>query len=151
MSIETKNRNIAKLYNSVHRACFVCGELNNRGLQCAFYYDKDEEVAFSQFRLDDWTQGYEGIPHGGIVSAIFDCAMGNCLFAKNLTAVTAELNVRFKEALEMNRKAIVRAWVKNSSNGLYILDAEIVQNEQVKAFATGKFVDKPGLRNSLDK
>jgi len=150
MSIETKNRDVTRIDNSVHRNCFVCGKFNHQGLQLEFYYDKDEEVAFSQFRLDDWTQGYKGIPHGGIVSAIFDCAMGNCLFSQGLSGVTAELKVRFKKTIDLHKKAVVKAWIKNSSNGLYILDAEIVQDEQVKAFAVGKFVDKPELRNKQD-
>jgi len=45
----------------------------------------------------------------------------NCLFAQDITAVTAELKIRFRHALELEKHAIVRAWVKNNSNTLYIL------------------------------
>jgi acyl-CoA thioesterase FadM len=77
--------------------------------------------------------------------------MGNCLFAQGLTGVTAELNVRFKQTIEPDKETTVKAWVKNSSNALYILESEIVQGNRVRAFAVGKFVDKPEFRNSQDK
>jgi acyl-CoA thioesterase FadM len=71
--------------------------------------------------------------------------MDNCLFAQDMTAVTAELKVRFRHALELEKHAIVKAWIKTNSNTLYILEAEIVQDGQIKASTTGKFVSKPDL------
>lgn len=144
------DKNIIKIKNPSHRNCFVCSKSNPRGLGLDFYYDKDEKFSFSRFRLEGWSQGYEGMPHGGIISAIFDGAMGNCLFAQGLTGVTAELNVRFKQTIEPDKETTVKAWVKNSSNALYILESEIVQDSRVRAIAVGKFVDKPEFRNSQD-
>jgi acyl-CoA thioesterase FadM len=71
--------------------------------------------------------------------------MGNCLFAQDVAAVTVELKIRFRHGLELEKHAIVKAWVKTNSNTLYILQAEIVQDGQIKASATGKFVSKPDL------
>jgi acyl-coenzyme A thioesterase PaaI-like protein len=150
VTTKTQNQNISKLRNSVHQNCFVCSQSNHRGLQLDFHYDENDKCVFSEFQLDGWSQGYKGIPHGGIISAIFDGAMGNCLFAQDVTAVTAELKIRFKQALELEKKAIIKAWVKNSSNTLYILEAEIVQDGQIKASATGKFVSKPDPADRQD-
>jgi acyl-coenzyme A thioesterase PaaI-like protein len=145
VTIKTQSQNISKLCNSVHQNCFVCSKSNHRGLQLDFHYDENDTCVFSEFQLDEWSQGYKGIPHGGIISAVFDGAMGNCLFAQDVTAVTAELKIRFRHALELEKYAIVKAWIKSNSNTLYILEAEIVQGGQIKASATGKFVSKPDL------
>jgi len=142
---KVKNYNISKIRNSAHQNCFVCSKSNLRGLQLDFHYDPNSNCVFSEFQLTDWSQGYNGIPHGGIISAIFDGAMGNCLFAQDVTAVTAELKIRFKHALELEKHAIVKAWIKNNSSTLYIMEAEIVQDRQIKASAIGKFVRKSDL------
>jgi acyl-coenzyme A thioesterase PaaI-like protein len=145
VTIKNRDSNLAKFHDSVHQNCFVCSKSNPCGLHLDFYYDRNSDCVFSEFKLDGWSQGYNGIPHGGIISAIFDGAMGNCLFAQDVTAVTAELKIRFKQTLELEKHAIVRAWIKNNSNTLYVLEAEIVQDGQIKACASGKFVSKPDL------
>jgi hypothetical protein len=142
VTIKIQDFNLAKFHGSVHQNCFVCGKSNNCGLHLNFHYDEYSDCVFPEFRLDSRLQGYNEVPHGG---AIFDGAMGNCLFAQNVTAVTTELKIRFKKIHELEKDAIVRAWIKNNSNTLYILEAEIVQDGQIKAFATGKFVNKPDL------
>ncbi|MCK4818476.1 hypothetical protein KA005_22090 [bacterium] len=150
MTTKTQYPHLVRLRDLVHHNCYVCSKYNPRGLQLDFRYDKNDKCALSEFQLDGWSQGYEGIPHGGIISAIFDGTMGNCLFAHDLTGVTAELNIRFKHPLEQNKKATAKAWIKNYSDQLYILEAEIIQNGQVKAYATGKFVNKPDLADKQD-
>jgi hypothetical protein len=41
--------------------------------------------------------------------------------------------------------ATVRAWIDETSPPLYHLNAELVQNGQVKATGRGLFLDQPGL------
>jgi hypothetical protein len=118
VTIKTQDFNLAKFRASVHQNCFVCSKSDHRGLQLDFHYNENDKCVFSEFQLDGWSQGYKGIPHGGIISAVFDGAMGNCLFAQDVTAVAAELKIRFKQALELEKKAIIKARVKNSSNTL---------------------------------
>jgi acyl-coenzyme A thioesterase PaaI-like protein len=143
VTIKTQDINLAKFHDTVHQNCFVCSKSNDCGLHLDFHYDEHSNCVFSEFQLDGWSQGYNGVPHGGITSAIFDGAMGNCLFAQDVTAVTAELKIRFKHTLELEKDAIVKAWIKNISNTLYVLEAEMVQDEKIKASAMGKFVNKP--------
>ncbi|KPJ68311.1 MAG: hypothetical protein AMJ43_00565 [Coxiella sp. DG_40] len=91
-----------------------------------------------------------GVPHGGFISAVFDGAMGNCLFAQGCTPVTAELNIRFRHPIAMHQTTTVSARIISSSNSVYVLEAEINQNGQIKATAEGKFVDRPDLMNKKD-
>ena len=51
----------------------------------------------ASFDCGESFDGYGGMLHGGVVSAIADGAMTNSLFAYGIAAVTAELNVRFRQ------------------------------------------------------
>jgi acyl-coenzyme A thioesterase PaaI-like protein len=83
--------------------------------------------------------------HGGIISSILDGAMTHCLFAHGRTAVTAQLSTRFRHPVVTQEPATVSARIERSSHPLYILEARIVQARQIKATATGKFLDQPQL------
>jgi acyl-coenzyme A thioesterase PaaI-like protein len=86
-------------------------------------------------------QGYPGLLHGGIVCSLLDGAMTNWLYAHGQRGVTGELKVRFQDPVTTGHKAIVRAWIDYSSPPLHVLKAELIQDEQVKANATGKFME----------
>jgi len=118
-------------------------------LQLKFNLCENGSVA-TGFQLDESLEGYPGIPHGGVISLIFDGAMGNCLFAQGCTPVTAELNIRFRHPIVMHKSTTVSARIVRSSNSLYVLEAEIIQNGQIKATAEGKFVDHPDLANGKE-
>lgn len=87
-------------------------------------------------------QGYEGLLHGGIVSSLLDGAMTNCLFAHGIAAVTAEMTVRFRHPLVIDVPLIVRGYIARSQTPLHIVEARIIQDEQVKAKAVGKFMER---------
>jgi uncharacterized protein (TIGR00369 family) len=85
-------------------------------------------------------EGYNDFLHGGVISALLDGAMTNCMFAHGYAALTAELNVRFHHPVLIGAPATVRAWIKKDLYPLFIVEAEVVQNQQVKATAAGKFM-----------
>lgn len=51
--------------------CFVCGRSNPVGLYMSFYDDGENEV-FSEYRVPSHYQGYPGIVHGGVLTAMMD-------------------------------------------------------------------------------
>ena len=65
--------------------------------------------------------------------------------SKREIAVTGELNVRFVRPVITNRTATVRAWIDKSSPPYHVLKAHMIQGQQVKAWAIGKFVNQPHL------
>ena len=87
-----------------------------------------------------------GSTFGGRIMQWMDIAAG---IAANRhcghTAVTAELNVRFCYPIVVGTIAEVRARVARSSSRLYVLEGEVVQDGQVKAIASGKFIRQPQL------
>jgi acyl-coenzyme A thioesterase PaaI-like protein len=106
-----------------------------------FYVTADGGVEAS-FNCGKIFQGYPDVLHGGVISALLDGAMTNCLFAKNVVAVTAELVVRYRHPTVTDVSATVRAWVASEQSPLFEMAAELVQNGQVKATAKAKFLDK---------
>jgi uncharacterized protein (TIGR00369 family) len=121
-----------------HPRCMVCGDANARGLRLDFTAAADGSVS-AVFRCEDSFEGYAGIVHGGVVSSLLDGAMTNCLFARGIMAVTAELTVRFQRLLRVGKPARVRAWITRSSPHLHFLAAEITQSGSVAATARAKF------------
>ena len=125
-----------------HPNCFVCSEANRQGLHLEFILAEDDSVSAS-FCSKNGFEGYPGILHGGIISSIVDGAMINWLFAHEVVAVTAELNVRFRSPVAIGRMATVRAKILRSDSPLYVVEAKITQDGKVKIAATGKFLEKP--------
>jgi len=149
MATEVKKNKLTNIRKRLHPNCIVCSRSNTRGLQLDFDLCEDGSV-MSDFELDETLEGYPGVPHGGVISSVFDGAMGNCLFAQGCTPVTVQLNIRFRHPIAMHKTATVGARILRSSNSLYVLEAEISQNGQIKATAEGKFVDHPNLTGKKD-
>ena len=122
-----------------HAKCIICGSDNASGLKLNFKSCKNGCIE-AVFSLDERYEGYKGMLHGGIVAAILDGAMTNCMFAHGFKAVTAEMNVRFLGPVHAGKQGTVTAWIERSSSMLHILKAQIRQNQEIKAHAKGKFM-----------
>ena len=125
----------------VHTDCVVCGSANKRGLRLEFRTCEDGSVQ-ARFECERAYEGYANVLHGGVVSTLLDGAMTNCLFAHGHHGVTAELSVRFRRPVRTGLPATVRAWIERLSPRLHVLRAELVQNEEPKATARGKFMER---------
>jgi acyl-coenzyme A thioesterase PaaI-like protein len=125
----------------VHRGCVVCGGANERGLRLSYSPGEGGGVQ-AELDCDDSLEGYGGRLHGGVIAAALDGAMTHCLFTLGRTAVTAELNVRFKHPVATGRPATVRARLERDLAPLYLLQAELVQDGIVKAAASAKFLEE---------
>ncbi len=143
MPATTDQRHAAyrQLRSQSHPGCVVCCPSNGQGLGLEFRIAHDGAVEAS-FACEKVFQGYPDVLHGGVVSMLLDGAMTNCLFSQNIIAMTADLNVRFRQPVATKAPALVRAWITSSENPIYQLTAELVQNNEVRATATGKFLDR---------
>jgi len=130
-----------KVAHDAHPHCIACGSDNQLGLKLRFTAAADGSVE-ATWGGNSAFEGYPGMLHGGLISMLLDGAMTNCLFAHGQQGMTGELNVRFRHPVAADRATKVRAWIDRSLPPLYILKAELVQDEAVKARATGKFVDR---------
>ena len=124
-----------------HPQCVVCGRVHESGLGLCFSVRDDGSVE-ARFDCKAVYQGYEGVLHGGIASALLDGAMTNCLFAHSVVAVTVELTMHFRHPVEVGRPLIAQARVLRLQKPLYLVEAALIQNGQVKATAIGKFMER---------
>ena len=143
MSVTTEpaQQVLERTQRAEHPFCIVCGRANGCGLGLRFSLRDDGGVE-ACFQCKAHFQGYEGLLHGGVTSSLMDGAMTNCLFAHGVAAVTAEITVRFRHPISLHADLVVRAHITRSQAPLHIVEAEIVQDGQVKAKATGKFMER---------
>jgi uncharacterized protein (TIGR00369 family) len=127
-----------------HPNCVVCGAANGRGLRLEFHASGDGSVE-ARFDCQKAYEGYMDVLHGGVVAALLDGAMTNCLFAHGHPGLTAEITVRFRHAVYTGAPATVRAWIERCAPPLHVLTAEVSQDGQLKATARGKFLEQARL------
>jgi acyl-coenzyme A thioesterase PaaI-like protein len=98
-----------------HR-CFVCGKDNPDGLHLEFEPEGASGVR-TAFVIPERFQGFAGIAHGGILTAILDECMVNTVWLRGGTAVTARLEVRLRRPVGVGERVTFRAEVvRESSN-----------------------------------
>ncbi len=141
MTIECAQVGLRRTRERAHSHCVICGHANSLGLRLDFSASDDGYVE-ARFDCGRPFEGYSGIVHGGVIASLLDGAMTNCMFARGIPALTAELTVRYRHPLVVGTSAVVRAWVERSMPPLHVLKAEIVQGGQVKATASGKFMEQ---------
>ncbi len=78
-------------------ACFVCGPANPAGLQVAFRLEGD--VCRAEFTPGPEHMGYDNVTHGGILFALLDDVMANCLWLQGTACFTGRAEVRYRHQL----------------------------------------------------
>jgi acyl-coenzyme A thioesterase PaaI-like protein len=119
----------------------LCGTLNPRSLNLSFRVEENGTVR-TRFKAHAELQGYDDILHGGAIASLLDAAMTHCLFHRGVQAVTGDLHVRFLQPVPCHVSLEIRAQMLYSYPPLYRLKAEIVLDEQVMAWAKGKFMER---------
>ena len=121
-----------------HSSCFICGK---NGLGLNFKIKENGGVAAYVANLQD-LQGYNDILHGGIVTSLLDAAMVNCVVAHNITAYTAEIQVRFRFPVVVDLPLVIYGDIAKHSKNLYHMTSELHQNSIIMAWAKAKFIRK---------
>ncbi len=105
--------------------CWICGEKNPGGLQLKFDLDRGAKTIQTSFIPPETYQGYDGIVHGGILSALLDEAMAKLAFELGYNSVTAKLNVRFKNPARVREKLEIRGQIAQANRRLVLAKATI--------------------------
>ena len=114
--------------------CFACGKENPCGLRLQFSVEGERYIA--RHTVPAEYQSYSGIVHGGIVSTMLDEAMGGYLYAKGYKAVTARLNIRYREATPIGKPLKIAGWI-TAQRGKFIDMAAAVSLEDGTVTAEG--------------
>lgn len=133
--------------------CYVCGTKNASGLAVHFEIDKEARSIRARFTPSDIHQGFEGIVHGGILSALLDEAMAKLAFSLDIPAITAEITVKFKAPSAPGEELMITGRLTRETKRLVQAEAKIERGPVVIAEATGKFLkisSKFGVQSKIE-
>ncbi|GLI38943.1 PaaI family thioesterase [Geobacter hydrogenophilus] len=77
--------------------CFICGSNNPIGLHAVFTADPEKGRAETRVSIPEHFQGWQGIVHGGILSALLDEICAQACMARGLQVVTSEMRLRYRK------------------------------------------------------
>ena len=99
-----------------------------------------------QFVCTEEHQGYDDMVHGGIIAAIIDASMTQCLMGHGIAAYTVNLSITYLEPISIGIQTILETRITASRRSMiYNLECEIRQNRWLKVQANSRFfkVRKP--------
>jgi acyl-coenzyme A thioesterase PaaI-like protein len=130
---------LAGLREHLHPDCFACGTGRNPSLQLRCHVQDDGSVS-ATFEPAIWMQGYADRMQGGLVTTLLDSAMTQCLFACGIEAVTATLEMRFREPAPLIGQYLVTAVLHSDRHGIYEVHSELRHAGRRIATGVGLFV-----------
>jgi uncharacterized protein (TIGR00369 family) len=132
--------------------CFACGQLNPGGLRLDFEVSRDRAEA--RYTALQRHQGYDGLLHGGVVTALLDEAMGWAIFHQGIWGVTAKISVAFQRPVPTGEDLRVVGEIARDRGRLIETrgSVERAQDGAVLAEAEGTFLRMPeGRRRDLEQ
>ncbi len=103
-------------FDRENNPCYGCGPDNPIGLKLKF---RDEDgKAKAEFTPSVHHQGWQGVIHGGLICALLDEAMGYVTFFRDLRAVTAKMELRFRHPVKVGQRLLLSAEILNHRRNL---------------------------------
>ncbi len=103
--------------------CYACGKKNEKGLHLEFSFFEQEKRIETTFLPSNHYQGWKGVVHGGIMATVLDEAMAKLVHRLGYHAVTASLDVRYKDVAKTREPFTVSAEVTKHSKRLIFTKA----------------------------
>jgi acyl-coenzyme A thioesterase PaaI-like protein len=120
-----------------HR-CFACGSLSEHGLRLDLHVSG--ERCWTELRLADRFQGWDGIAHGGIVCTILDEVMAWSLAVSDNWGLTARMTVDFKRPVRLGHPIRAEGWMTRRRRRLVDTAARLVDATTGELLATAEAV-----------
>ena len=124
-----------------HRFCLMCGQDNPFSFGLKFKKSDDGAVS-TTFTGNSNLQGYIGVMHGGVLSALLDTAMAQCLLHQDIEAVTGELTVRYLEQVDCDTTLDIKAWIDSSLPPLYHVKSQIRIGNKIVCKGKARFMER---------
>ena len=126
--------------------CLVCGLKNPYGLATSFLeLESGELLAVFTPRIEH--QGYPGLLHGGITTAVLDETIGRAVMIRHpedMWGVTVEVSVRFRKQIPLGQELRVIGRLTKDARRFFEGTGELLLPDgQVAAEATGRYMRLP--------
>ena len=129
----------SSLKKEYHRKCIFNDLHSLIGRDLDVGLDKNGDLV-GYFFCHERYQGYDGMVHGGILSALLDAAMVQCLMGHGVVAYTARMNIRYIKPVKVGQHVKIFSNIKQVHfSKLYKLYAEITQDRKDYAVAHASF------------
>lgn len=125
------------LVNQHHSRCMF----NNHQLvpELKFTFNAKGNLT-GNFTCTEYHQGYDTMVHGGLIAAIVDASMVQCLMGHGIVGYTANLSVKYRKPVIIHDNALLETYIeKNICSRLYCMRCDIAQNNRRVVSAHGKF------------
>jgi uncharacterized protein (TIGR00369 family) len=122
--------------------CFICGMENPIGLKI-FFYEQEDGSLQATFTPRPEHQGYPGVLHGGITTALLDETMGRVSLGagREQWMMTAKLELRFHHPVPIGQTLTVIGRIEKLSRVGMSARGEIrLADDTLAVEATGLFV-----------
>jgi uncharacterized protein (TIGR00369 family) len=118
--------------------CFVCGKDNSFGFKAEFVINPVERRATTVVRIPEQFQGWSGITHGGIISALLDEISAQACMGAGFQIVTSEIKIRYRAPVPTGsvvtaigkvvgeRRRLVDVQARLELDGKIMADAEVI-------------------------
>ncbi len=123
--------------------CFICGKDNPVGLKASFIIDSENRRAETTVFIPEYFQGWQGITHGGIISALLDEICAQACMGAGMQVVTSELKLRYRAPVPTGSTITVKGEVTGErrrlvdAKGIAELDGKVVAEAEVIMFRVG--------------
>jgi hypothetical protein len=125
-------------YSFVAHRCFACGQLNAAGLRLELHADGGR--CWTETTIPAAFEGWEGITHGGIVSAIADEVMAWSLIGAQRLGFTARLEVDFRRPVPVDRQIRAEGWIEGHQRRRFDTRARITDSGTGEVLADARAI-----------
>ncbi|QDE30206.1 MULTISPECIES: PaaI family thioesterase [Shewanella] len=126
---------------SSHQHCMLCGTQPLLGLHLHFYSGTDQLV-WARAKGTIHHQGYQGILHGGFLSALLDSGMCQALFQQKIEAVTADMSIRYLHEVPVNSEILIKGEITSARPPLYKVSGELYVQGKLMVKSSARFMTK---------
>jgi uncharacterized protein (TIGR00369 family) len=105
--------------------CFGCGQQNRSGLRLRFFVDGDGGIV-CPVKLAARFEGPPGHAHGGIIATLLDEAMSKANRAREVVAMTRQLEIDYLRPVPLRQPLTLRAAHVRAEGRVHHCTAELV-------------------------
>jgi uncharacterized protein (TIGR00369 family) len=129
-----------KIPNTKDNTCFGCGAANPNGLQMEFY--GSSSMVYSELKVKEYMAGWNGVIHGGILSAMLDEVMGwGAIFLTEKFILTRNMTINYHKPTLTHESLRAEAEIDTRpSEREVIMKGRIINSKgEVSVSSTGSF------------